>query len=154
MISPHSLLDLLWSITRIICPSSIALELEAWHHLLLTWGECYIRIHICSMQTLHCCRTRLNAWCSSILPLHLLPHWDNFLILCVLIPVLCWWHIIHPLLSSCSCSCLCMKHGMSGTMAAHLKVNPSKTMNCHRNFYIFIETSTSTSIYQGVTISL
>lgn len=102
--------------------------------ILLTWSNSHTvpgdmeRIHICSVLTRHCCPTRLSAWTSSILPLHLLSHWDTT-DMCSHTNAMLMTHDPHPLLSSYRCSCPCLEHSTSG----------SKSLKCFMNFYIVLE---------------
>lgn len=116
-----------------------------------TWIASYLDIqyqltlsglHICSMQSLHWCPTRLTA--GPFYVLSLIPHsqWGHILSW-LFIPLLCYWHSIFPGLDI---------HVFAWTsawsrMAVHqLKINPSKT----GLLYILVEASRC----QGLVISL
>lgn len=89
------------------------------------------RIHICFMQTIHCCLSSLSPWSSSILPLYLLSYWDNIphMYMCFHASATLWWRTTNHLLSFCRCSCFAWNTAslayIWSQMATHyLKINP------------------------------
>lgn len=80
------------------------------------WFTSSMEFHICSMQTLNWCPTRLSAESASVLPLYLLC-WSGHILTWVFIQQLCWWNLIYSSVS--------LRHRSQNIWQAHCSPHPS-----------------------------